>query len=234
VLGQLTATVSHELRNPLGAIRSSAFYVESKLSDVDVKIIKHLRRIDEQVGLCDSIVDDLMEYTRGKLSEKFKGDLNTWLERVLDEILIPGEVSVVRELYPGLPMVRFDREKLQLVVINLVNNAAQAVIERHERFKQEDELYRPHVKVATSLVEDGVSIEVEDNGIGMDEETAARAFEPLFTTRARGTGLGLAIVKKIGEEHGGTVSLDSEPGRGTSATVVIPIDELRRHAILAY
>ncbi len=156
------------------------------------------------------------------------------MERVLDEILIPGEVSVVRELYPGLPMVRFDREKLQRVVINLVNNAAQAVIERHERFKQEDELYRPQVKVATSLVEDGVSIEVEDNGIGMDEETAARAFEPLFTTRARGTGLGLAIVKKIGEEHGGTVSLDSEPGRGTSATVVIPIDELRRHGILAY
>ena len=223
VLGQLTATVSHELRNPLGVIQSSAFYVESKLSDVDEKITKHLKRIEEQVGLCDSIVGDLLEYTRGSLSEKFKGDLNTWLERVLNEISIPDEVSVVRELYPGLPMVPFDRDKLQRVVINLVNNAVHAVIDRQERWQEEKGPYQPQVKVATFKVEDGVCIEVEDNGIGMDEETGRQAFEPLFTTRARGTGLGLAIVKKIVEEHGGSVSLKSEPKRGAKATVVIPM-----------
>ncbi len=88
--------------------------------------------------------------------------------------------------------------------------------------KDEDGPYRPQVKLATSVVENGVSIEVEDNGTGMDEETAARVFEPLFTTRARGSGLGLAIAKKIVEEHGGSVSLDSEPDRGTKAVVVIP------------
>ncbi len=91
-----------------------------------------------------------------------------------------------------------------------------------ESFKQEDELYQPQVKVATSLVEDGVCIEVKDNGIGMDDVIARQAFEPLFTTRARGSGLGLAIARKIVEEHGGTVSLDSEPERGTKA-VVIPL-----------
>ncbi len=86
------------------------------------------------------------------------------------------------------------------------------------------------MKLATSMVEDGVCIEVEDNGIGMDEETVKHAFEPLFTTRARGTGLGLAIVQKIVEEHGGSVSISSEPERGTKATVVIPIKN--REAIL--
>jgi signal transduction histidine kinase len=166
VLGQLTATVSHELRNPLGVIHSSTFYLESKLSDVDEKITKHLKRIVEQVAMCDSIVGDLMEYTRGRLSEKFKGDLNTWLERVLDEILIPGEVSVVRELYPGLPMVSFDQEKMRRVVINLVNNAVQAVIERQERFKQEDELYQPQVKLATSVVETAGPFQLTANRIG--------------------------------------------------------------------
>ena len=77
--------------------------------------------------------------------------------------------------------------------------------------------------MATSMVEDGVCIEVMDNGTGMDEETAGQAFEPLFTTRARGTGLGLTIVKKIVEEHGGTVSIESEPDRGTKTVVMLPI-----------
>ncbi len=223
VLGQLTATVSHELRNPLGVIGTSAFYLKSNLKDSNEKIQKHLGRIDKQVNLCDSIVNDLLEFTRGRRSEMVEVDLNHWLKEVLDHITVPDQASLARELSPGLPMVLFDRDKLQRVTINLVNNAIQAVIDRHERFKQEDELYQPQVKVATSMVEDGACIEVEDNGIGMDEETAGQAFEPLFTTRARGTGLGLAIVKKIVEEHDGTVSIESEPNLGTKATVVIPV-----------
>jgi signal transduction histidine kinase len=223
VLGQLTATVSHELRNPLGVIHSSTFYLKSKLSDADDKIRKHLQRIGQQVGLCDTIVGDLLEYPRGRRSEMVEGEINHWLEEVLDQITIPEPVSLVCDMSPGLPRVPFDRDKLQRVVINLVNNAVQAVIERQERFKQEDELYQLQVKVATSVVENGISIEVEDNGAGMDEETADRAFEPLFTTGARGSGLGLAIVKKIVEEHGGSVTLESEPDRGTRATVVIPV-----------
>jgi signal transduction histidine kinase len=119
-------------------------------------------------------------------------------------------------------MVQFDRDKLRRVLINLVANAIQAVTARYETRNEEIDPYQAQVKLATSLVEDGVCIEVKDNGIGMDEETVKHAFEPLFTTRARGTGLGLAIVKKIVEEHRGSVSLDSEPDRGTKAVVVIP------------
>ncbi|MCJ2557356.1 MAG: response regulator, partial [Candidatus Thermoplasmatota archaeon] len=155
VLGQLTATVSHELRNPLGVIRSSAFYVESKLSDVDVKIIKHLKRIEEQVALCDSIVDDLLEYTRGRRSEMLEGELNPFLEEVLDGMTFPEPVHMLREMAPDLPMVRFDREKLQRVVNNLVTNAIQAVVVRQEGWKEEEGPYRPQVKLATSMVENG-------------------------------------------------------------------------------
>ncbi len=223
MLGQLTATVSHELRNPLGVIQSSAFYLINNTKDSDEKNRKHLKRIDEQVGLCDKIIGDFMEYTRGRRSKMFKGDLNTWLEEVLAGMTFPEPVHMLREMAPDLPKVRFDREKLQRVVNNLVTNAIQAVVVRQEGWKEAEVPYRPQVKVSTSTVENGVCIEVEDNGIGMDEETAAQAFEPLFTTKARGSGLGLAIVKKIVDEHGGSVSLDSEPDRGTKATVVIPI-----------
>ena len=225
VLGRMTAMVSHELRNPLGVIHSSAYYLKSKLGGADEKILKHLQRIDQQVGHCDSIVDELLEYTRSRSSVMDKGDMTPWIEEVLDQMTIPDQVSLVRKLSPDLPIVRFDGEKLRRVVINLVDNALQAVMERQERkrMKDKDDPYQPQVKVSASVVEDGVCIEMEDNGIGMDEETVNQAFEALFTTKARGTGLGLAIVKKIIEEHGGSVTLKSEPDRGTKVFVKIPL-----------
>ncbi len=228
VLGRLTAIVSHDLRNPLGVIRSSVYYLEKRLGDADEKSKKHLKRIEQQVGLCNSIVDELLEYTRGRRSEMRKEALNLWLEGELNQIEMPDQVRLDCTLSPNLPMVHFDQENMRRVVINLVENALQAVIARHEGLNEEDVPYAPQVKVSTSINDNGVCIEVEDNGTGMDEETAARAFEPLFTTRARGTGLGLAIVIKIVEEHGGTVSIESEPDRGTKAAVVIPLQAQRR------
>jgi signal transduction histidine kinase/DNA-binding response OmpR family regulator len=222
VLGQLTATVSHEIRNPLGVIRSSAFYLQRKLGHADEKITKHLNRVERQVDLCDSIVGELLEFTRGRHSEATQGEINPWLEKVLDEITIPENVVLVTECSPDLPMVRFDRDKVYRVLFNLVNNALQAITARHDSLNEKHDPYRPQVKVSTSVADNGIRIEVEDNGIGMDDKTAGRAFEPLFTTWARGTGLGLAIVKKIVEEHGGSVSLDSILNHGTKVTLVIP------------
>jgi signal transduction histidine kinase len=215
--------VSHEIRNPLGVIRSSAFYLQRKIGGtVDEKTAKHLSRIEEQVSLCDTIVGDLLEYTRGRSSEVIQGEINPLLEKVLEEMATPEQVTLVGELSPELPMVFFDREKMRRVVINLVLNAFKAVTMRREKWDGGKSPYQPLVKVTSSKADNGIRIEVEDNGTGMDDETARRAFEPLFTTWARGTGLGLAIVKKIVKEHGGSVSLDSIPDHGTKVTVIIP------------
>ena len=130
VLGQLTATVSHELRNPLGVIRSSAFYLGRKLQDRDEKVDKHLTRIDAQVGVCDRIVEDLLEYTRGKQSEMIRIEFKPWIEDVLDQIITPDKVELVQGFSTDLPLVPMDREKMQRVVINLMNNAILAVNER--------------------------------------------------------------------------------------------------------
>jgi len=222
VLGQLTAIVSHELRNPLGVIRSSVYFLSRKFSGSDEKTAKHLNRIEQQVGLCDSIIGELLEYTRGRRVATVQGELNPWLEELLDQIPKPDSVSILRTLSPSLPPVHFDREKLRRVIVNLVENAVQAVVARQNAAAEQHKPYSPQVRVTTSPADKGVRIEVEDNGIGMAQQTADRAFEPLFTTRARGTGLGLAIVKKIVEEHGGTVSLTSRREAGTTLTVVIP------------
>jgi len=224
VLGQLTATVSHEIRNPLGVIRSSAFYLQRKSVGKDKKTAKHLNRIEEQVALCDTIVGDLLEFTRGRHSEAIHGEINPLLEKVLEEMATPEQVTLVRELSPELPMVLFDRDKMRRVMINLIRNAFQAVTMRREKWDKGESPYQPLVKVTSSAADAGIRIEVEDNGTGMNDETARRAFEPLFTTWARGTGLGLAIVKKIVEEHGGSVSLDSILNHGTKVTVIIPTE----------
>ncbi|MDQ7781471.1 MAG: ATP-binding protein, partial [Desulfomonilaceae bacterium] len=222
VLGHLTAIVSHELRNPLGVIRTSAFYLSRKFGHGDDKTKKHLARIEQQVGLCDAIIGELLEYTRGRRSATVQGEINPWLEEILDQMSTPDGVPLLRSLSPLLPPVHFDQEKLRRVIINLVENAVQAVQIRENALAAGTDSYKPIVRVSTSIAGRGIRIEVQDNGIGMDHETARHAFEPLFTTRARGTGLGLAIVRKIVEEHGGKVSLKSESNVGTTVAVVIP------------
>jgi signal transduction histidine kinase len=174
------------------------------------------------VTLCDSIVGDLLEYTRGRHSEVIQGEINPLLEEVLEEITTPKHVVLSSQLSPELPMVFLDRDKMRRVMINLIRNAFQAVTMRRDSWNDEEGPYQPLVKVTSSNADNGIHIAVEDNGIGMDDETAGRAFEMLFTKWARGTGLGLAIVKKIVEEHGGSVSLDSILNHGTKVTIVIP------------
>ena len=225
VLGQLTATVSHELRNPLGVINSSTFYLKRKLSDIDEKTAKHLARIDEQVNICDAIVGDLLEYTRGRHSEKVTSEINPWLQKLLADFESLPDVKVTLRLASDVPPFSFDPEKIRRVLVNLVTNAIQATTARSQQTIVEAFVYEPFVTISTGREADNVIIQVEDNGMGMDEETLKRAFEPLYTTRARGTGLGLALVEKIVSEHGGTVTLESRPNEGTKVRVVLPFAE---------
>jgi len=222
-LGQLTATVSHELRNPLGVIRSSAYYVREKSKAADEKVKKHLNRIEEQVELCDTIVSDLLEYTRGRRSEISETDVNSWLGSLLETMQGVEGISILRSLSDDVPRILIDPHKMGRAVGNLLSNSLQAVRERAEKERKSEHPYRPEVRLRTLAGDGSLLIVVEDNGAGMVEETAAKAFEPLFTTRARGTGLGLAIVKKIVEEHGGSVSLRSKLDVGTVVTIEIPI-----------
>jgi PAS domain S-box-containing protein len=221
VLGRLTATVSHELRNPLGVIRSSIFFLQKKIQNPDEKIDKHLNRIEEQITVCDGIVDELLEYTRGRQSEVIRGDLNELLGEIRSLIHLPDGVKLGWYAAQDLPPVGFDRDKIKRVFINLVQNAIQAVTAKYEK----DPAYAPCITVASGRENGGVAIQIQDNGIGMSEETARHAFEPLFTTRARGTGLGLSIVKKIVGEHDGRVTLQTEPGQGTTITVYLPAQQ---------
>ena len=220
VLGQLTATVSHELRNPLGVIRSSNFYLQRRIKEKDEKTDKHFRRIEEQVTICEAIVADLLEYTRGRHVSLIKESVAPWLVQVVEQLKEQEGIQIEMHLSKDLPPIPHDQEKLRRV-INVLLNAIQAVKTKAEDANDDHE-YIPMVEVKTTGRNKKLVIEVRDNGIGMSEETCRRAFEPLFTTRARGTGIGLANVKKIIEEHGGSIVLDSQLGQGTRITISLP------------
>ncbi len=227
VLGQLTATVSHELRNPLGVIRSSNFFLSRKIKARDEKIDKHIRRIEEQVSLCDTIVADLLEFTRGSRAMLKKQDMRPWLEQVVDQLRESENFDIQLDIPPDLPQVPHDQEKMRRVVINLINNAVQAVNARQEALERLNAPYRPVVALKVARHAGGLRLQVTDNGCGMDEPTRQRAFEPLFTTRARGTGIGLANVTKIVSEHDGRITLESEQDQGTTMTIFLPLETAR-------
>jgi PAS domain S-box-containing protein len=222
VLGQLTAMVSHELRNPLSVIRSSAYYLQRKFEKEDEKVLKHVKRIESQVEVCDSIVSDLLEYTRGRHIQVEEGDLNALIERVLEEKFESLDVRVRKELSPALGLLAFDAEKMRRAILNILDNGIEAKRPRLQSGTETEQEYRPGFVVRTKEENGEVSIVVEDNGVGMDQATLEKAMEPLFTTKARGTGLGLAIVRKVVEEHGGSVLLESWLNQGTRVTITIP------------
>jgi PAS domain S-box-containing protein len=223
VLGQITATVSHELRNPMSVIRSSNFFLHRRIKCSDEKIKKHFNRIDEQVSLCDAIVADLLEYTEGRQVVSIYQDFAGWLAEVVEAQRKNRDIDLNPRIAADLPKISYDREKLHRVIINLINNAAQAVRARAEESEKRGVAFSPGVDIEARLEDDCLVIGVRDNGIGMDQNTLAHAFEPLFTTRARGTGLGLAIVKKIVDEHGGSVTLESRLGAGTHVRLTLPL-----------
>ncbi|MBN2040199.1 MAG: PAS domain S-box protein [Spirochaetes bacterium] len=236
VLGQLTATVSHELRNPLGVIRSSAFYLKEKIKLADEKIAKHLNRIEYQIDLCNSIVEELLEYTRERNAEIREENAVSWLSNVFDDIQYNNIEIISKNIPDDLPAIYIDRIKMTRVVANLLTNAVQAVEERLKNEEAENRPFKPEINLNVEFIgpeqdvnysdiseKGGFRISVEDNGIGMNGTTLEKAFDPLFTTKARGTGLGLSIVKKIIEEHDGSITINSKLNKGTKAVLWLPL-----------
>jgi PAS domain S-box-containing protein len=216
-LGQLTATVAHELRNPLSAIRNTIFAVKENLQGKGIDLDRPLSRVERNIQRCDRIITDLLDFTRMRELNRAEVDADAWLDEVLNEQRLPDGVAVVRDFGAPGCHVDFDPERMRRVVINLIENAAQAM--------SEDTGSARAVTVRTRAADGGFALEVEDSGSGISRDILAKVFEPLFSTKSFGTGLGLPTVKQIVEQHGGTVAIWSEPGKGTRVVVRLPLKE---------
>jgi signal transduction histidine kinase len=216
VLGQLTATVAHELRNPLSAIRNTLFTVKELAANSGVKLDRPIARMERSIERCDRIISDLLEYTRNRELNRTDLRVDRWLADMLAEQTIRAPVVLSTEFCAPGAVVPADADRLRRVVINLVENAAQALAETPaDREKR--------VAVRTTIADGELVLTVEDTGPGIPPENLSRIFEPLFSTKSFGTGLGLPTVKQIVNQHDGIISVDSEVGRGTCVTVRLPL-----------
>lgn len=213
-LGQLTATIAHEIRNPMGAIRTSAFLIGRKIGESDSSISAQVQRINVGIARCDKIISQLLDYSRTKKIDATVADLDTWLSDMLNEEVenIPAKVHFICDLGIGVRKVSFDPTRLRRALMNLISNAADAMLVGGESI----ETAQPQICLTTRIEKGFATITVKDNGPGISPENMKRIFEPLFTTKGFGTGLGLPAVEQIAEQHGGKLEVFSELGKGAS------------------
>ncbi|HEX3558193.1 MAG TPA: HAMP domain-containing sensor histidine kinase [Pyrinomonadaceae bacterium] len=225
--GQLAAQFAHEVGTPLNLISGHVqLLLASGSHDLDAERTR-LQTISQQIERIERIVRRMLDSTRPEAGEHAPLDLNALLRRTFDAAAPTLDASRVRldaELdSPALPHVNGDPDRLQQVFINLVNNALDAMPEGGE------------LRVTTSFEPDDaggggagrVVVDFADTGTGMTEEVRAHIFDPLYTTkkRGRGTGLGLVVVRQVIGEHGGSIEVESEPGRGARFRLSFPAAE---------
>ena len=218
-LGQLTATVSHELRNPLGVIRTSNFIVRDGLKGEVPRVKRALERIERNVIRCDRIIDEMLDFTRIRDLEPEATAINVWLGDLLDEQPLPEGVKLCKEFGALEASVSFDHDRFRRAVINVFENACQAITGKGD---ERAGLGKGVLTVTTRKTDGRVEVVFEDSGPGIAPDVLPRIFEPLFSTKGFGVGLGLSVVKQIMEQHGGGIEVETEEGRGTRIVLRLP------------
>jgi PAS domain S-box-containing protein len=217
-LGQLTATVAHELRNPMSAIRNTAYVLREAAGPNAPQFERPLARMERSIMRCENLIADLLDFTRPKEPNKQKLHLNTWLADILDDQKMSDGIGLDRRFAAADIVVALDPEQFRRVIINIIENAVQAI------GINDDGGYERRVTVST-VASEFAEIRIEDTGPGISADILPRIFDPLFSTKSFGTGLGLPTVKKIVEQHDGTIEIASEAGRGASVLIRLPVSK---------
>jgi signal transduction histidine kinase len=214
-VGQMTAQIAHEIKNPLGSIRFAAEVLKRQKSGEEHDR-ETIHVIERSVDHLATVVSELSDYARPKELKRAALNLNQVLDEMMPMVadrLAAKEMQIERQYAAQLPVGEFDLTELKKLFLNLIINA----IEASEPGRS--------IELRTGSNGDGqVVVEIIDHGEGMDAETLRRLFEPFYTTKEKGTGLGMAIARKIAELHHGELIVRSQKGRGTTATVRLPIN----------
>jgi len=215
-LGQLTAGLAHELRNPLGTMKASAEILLER-TDARNELARELAGyISTEVDRTNSLITRFLEFARPIKLRTEPTDLNALIDRAVENLArqTPEQPPGIHKNYdPALPLIEADGELLERVIFNLLQNAVQA------------SPGGTNVTVKTRLTGSSLEMAVLDRGSGIRPEDREQIFNPFFTTKSSGVGLGLAVSSKIVDEHGGRITVESEVGRGSTFLVSLPLTQ---------
>ena len=217
-IGQMATGIAHEIGNPLASLSSVTQYLQRKVSDDDQ--IEMLTTMGQQIERISIILKRMLSLSRPATSEYRWVDVNTLIENTLSLVRYDRRaksIKVLDRVNPDLPMVWLNPLHFEQVLLNIFLNALDAMAVKDNPSHE--------LEISRRLENDMIVIQTRDSGIGMESEICRRAFESFFTTKelGKGTGLGLFISYNLVSELDGTIELESEPGKGTTVTVKIPI-----------
>jgi signal transduction histidine kinase len=230
ILGQLSGSVGHELRNPLGVMSNAVYFLKMVLTEGDETVGEYLGIIENEIANSQRIISDLLDFARTKPPQTKTITASELIDENLGKCGVPENVAVAVELPESLPPLTVDPLQMGQVLQNLVCNAVQAMPEGGA------------LRIAARLVgaglvpahdpkgqpqglplRDGIEISVADTGQGISPENMKKLFQPLFTTKPKGVGLGLVVCRNLVEANGGRIGVESEQGVGTTFTVALPV-----------
>ena len=216
--GQMARKVAHEIKNPLTPIAISVAGLKRSYDqghpEFAATLNEAVRTVGEEVQRLKALLQefsDLGRFPSPRPARFALGDLLAYLRSLYSHEVEEGRLSF--EWPPGALMLMADKDQLRQALINLVQNALDAT-----------EAAAGHVRVAAAAEGESLRIMVSDDGPGLSDEQRARLFVPGFTTKAHGSGLGLTIVERIVSDHGGSIEVESAPGRGTEFVVRLALE----------
>lgn len=220
LLGQLSAGVAHEIRNPLAAVNLNLQMLKRRFTE-DATEYNYINTALQGVDRISRIVEVTLNFSRPTMPDIKEININTLIPSTLDmteSVLKRKEIMVELKLSDDLPLVAADVKQMQQVFINLITNAADAIKTKGQV------VIESYVEYGSKQLEgDFVVVAIRDNGIGISPEELQKIFNPFFTRKAEGTGLGLPITQRILHQHNGVIDVESTVGSGTSFYVKLPV-----------
>lgn len=222
-IAQLAGGLAHEVKNPLSTIRLNMGLLEEDVEDLEDspqkrRVLQRIETVKRETLRLEDLLNEFLDFTRAHNLELHTADVNKELKDIIFFFRPQASAANVeiQEFYSSdLPTICIDKRSFNRAILNLLLNALQAILSKHDGQKGV-------ILVRTRPCGTEVAIDLIDSGVGMNDETLQKIFEPFFSTKIGGTGLGLPTVRKVIEGHGGRIAIQSELRRGTQFTLTFP------------
>jgi signal transduction histidine kinase len=206
-LGKFASVASHEIKNPLASLKNISYFLNKTIKAEDDRTKRMLDMLASEIDRTNNLVTDLLDLSRAKKANRAPVNIAEFMERFLNEIKLPENVRLVRELEKT--EANADPDRIRQVVINVIRNAVVAMPNGGQ------------ITVRVQKEGDNAVLTFADTGTGMDPDTLEHIYEPMFTTKTKVLGLGMTVVKEIVDMHEGTIDVSSEKGKGTTVRIAL-------------